>query len=124
MPSLSNYTPCPKKRTSAQKVKDRRFAYPGTSAPDSLKTLYIIAWKYITRDFDFYRVGFDSYDFHHIPTLEATLVRFTTLMRGLAPTPRQTNLHSSARTPKASLGRNPKIKTPIELSTPIYIRGR
>ena len=34
------------------------------------------------------------------------------------------NLHSSARNRKASLRRKPKIKTPIELSTPIFVEDK
>ena len=74
--AITEYTP-DVNRTRKQKAKDRLFAYPGETAPDSLKTLYIIAWKYIIRDF--YRVEFESYEYHYIPVLESTLMRFTTL---------------------------------------------
>ena len=43
-----------------------------------------------------------------------------TLVRGLAPP----NPHSCARTRKASQGRKPKIKTPLELSTPIFVYNK
>ena len=92
----------------------RLFAYPSAVTPDSLKSLYVIAWRYIIRDF--YRVKYESYEFHYIPALEATLIRFSTLVRGRAPP----ILYNSARTGKAAQGRKPKIKTPRELSTPIF----
>ena len=61
---------------------------------------------------------FDQYTFHHVPVIERTLSRFTTLVRGLEPQ----GGNSNARTKKAaSQGRKPKIKTPRELSTPIFI---
>ena len=52
-------------------------------APDSLKALYIIAWKYIIRDF--YRVRLrvvQSPLYTRVRVLESTLMRFTTLVRG------------------------------------------
>ena len=44
----TQYTPCScsKKRSRAQKAKDTLLAYPGSATPDSLKTLYVIVWKY------------------------------------------------------------------------------
>lgn len=94
MPSLTTRpTPRPG-RSRTQKIKERLFAYPGAIAPDSLKTLYIIACKYILRDF--YGVEFESYEYHYVPVLEATLVRFTTLVRGLAsPGPAHIHIHAS-----------------------------
>ena len=111
--AIAGYTPSAN-RTRKQKAKDRLFAYPDVINPDSLKTLYIIAWKYIIRDF--YRVEFESYEYHYIPVLESTLVRFTTLVRGLSTL----NTHSQARTRKAAQGRKPKLKSPTELSAPTF----
>ena len=75
---MAGYTP-ERNRTTAQKIKDRLFAYPSTPTPDSLKALYLISWRYIISDF--YRVEFDNYTFHHVPVIERTLVRFTALDR-------------------------------------------
>ena len=63
-----------------------------TPTPDSLKALYLIAWRYIIGDF--YKVEFDNYAFHHIPVIERILNRFTVLVRGLEPPDRT----START--------------------------
>ena len=73
-------------------------------------------WKYIIRDF--YRVEFESYDYdyHYIPVLEATLIRFTTLVRGHTPS----KACRPMRTRTAAQGRNPKIKRPAELSAPMF----
>ena len=76
--AIANYTP-KQNRSHRQKTKDRLFAYPNATTPDSLKTLYIIAWRYIIKDF--YRLEFESYEYHYIPALESTLIRFTTLVR-------------------------------------------
>ena len=48
--AVTGYTP-ERNRTAAQKIKDRLFAYPSTPTPDSLKALYLIAWRYIIGDF-------------------------------------------------------------------------
>ena len=79
--------------------------------------MYIIACKYILRDF--YGVEFESYEYHYVPVLEATLVRFTILVRGLA----LPGSHSHMRTRKAAQGRKPKLKKPIEQSTPAFIEN-
>ena len=114
--ALASFTP-PPGRSRTQKTKDRLFAYPDTNAPESLRALYVIAWKYLLRDF--YKVEFESYDYHYIPILESTLVRFTTLVRGLAPP----GTHSSMRTYTAAQGRKPKLKKPLELSTPVLVEN-
>ena len=98
---------------------DDRFIYLANSwhaspTPDSLKALYLISWRYIISDF--YRVEFDNYTFHHVPVIERTLARFTTLARGLEPPDRI----STARTSKASQGRKPKLKSPCELCAPVF----
>ena len=115
--AVTGYTP-EKKRSTVQKikVKDRLFAYPNpnTTTPDSLKALYLIAWRYIIGDF--YRVEFDNYTFHQVPVIEKTLSRFTILARGLVPPDRP----STARTNKASQGRKPKLKSPRELCAPVF----
>ena len=113
--AIADYTPNAN-RSKKQKTKDRLFAYPIATTPDSSKTLYIIAWRYIIRIRDFYRVEFESYEYHYIPTLESTLIRFTTLVRGLAPL----DAHRLVRTRTAARGRKPKIKKPSELSAPIF----
>ena len=115
--ALAKNTP-PPRRSRAQKVKDRLFAYPGTTTPDNLKALYIIAWKYIIKDF--YRVDFEAYNYHYIPVLESTLMRFATLVRGsTSPDP-----HNSVRTYKAAQGRKPKIKKRWNSAPPCLSKTR
>ena len=114
MEAVTGYTP-ERNRSTAQKIKDRLFAYPNTPTHDSLKALYLIAWRYITADF--YKVEFDNYTFHHVPVIEKTLSRFTILTRGLEPPDRS----STARTSTASQGRKPKLKSPRELCAPIFM---
>ena len=110
---MAGFTP-EKDRSTAQKLKDRLFVYPNTTTPDSLKALYLIAWRYIIGDF--YKVEFDNYTFHHVPVIERTLIRFTILARGLTPPDKS----STARTSKASQGRKPKLKSPSELCSPAF----
>ena len=110
--ALTKHTPAAK-RSRAQKVKDRLFAYPGTDHSRQLKSaLYNSVEAHIK---DFYRVEFEAHNYHYIPVLESTLIRFATLVRGsISPDP-----HNSMRTYKAAQGRKPKIKKTKELSNPI-----
>jgi len=110
---VAGFTPA-SDRSTTQKIKDRLFAYPNTPTPDSLKALYLIAWRHIIGDF--YKVEFDHYAFHHVPVIERTLSSFTVLVRGLGPPDGSTTV----RTSKASQGRKPKIKSPRDLSTPVF----
>ena len=48
--AIADYTP-DANRSRKQKTKDRLFAYPNATTPDSPEALYIIAWRYIIRDF-------------------------------------------------------------------------
>ena len=83
------------------KNKKRETDYLLTRArltPDSLKTIYIIAWRYIIRDYRI--IEFESHEYHYIPVLESTLMRFTPLVRGLAPP----NNHRLRRTRTAAQG--------------------
>ena len=112
--AVAGYTPA-KDRSTTQKIKDRLFAYPNSLTPDSLKALYLIAWRYIISDF--YKVEFENHTFHHVPVLERVLSRFTALVRGREPP----DNFSTARTRKASLGRKPKIKSPHDLSAPVFL---
>ena len=115
--AIANYTPKPN-RPKQQKIKDRLFAYPAESTPDSLKTLYVIAWRCIIRDF--YRMEFESHTYHYIPVLETTLIRFTTLVRSIAPPNGHYRMRTRtvARWPRA--GNLSKLKRPLELSAPTF----
>eukprot|EP00967_Tisochrysis_lutea_P023992 scaffold27521_cov30-Tisochrysis_lutea.AAC.14 len=53
------------------------------------------------------------------PVLESTLIRLTTLVRGLTPL----DGHYRMRTRAVAQGRKPKLKRPLELSAPIFIEN-
>ena len=55
---------------------------------------------------------------YDIPVLEATLIRFTTLVRG--HTPSKACRAKPKRTRTAAQGRKPKIKRQAELSAPMF----
>ena len=108
-----------KERSTTQKIKDRLFAYPNSPTPDSLKALYLVAWRYIIGDF--YKVEFENYTFHHVPVIDhrknsEQVHGPRQLVRGREPPDKL----STARTHKASQGRKPKIKSAHDLSTPIF----
>eukprot|EP00967_Tisochrysis_lutea_P086598 scaffold122099_cov35-Tisochrysis_lutea.AAC.4 len=94
------------------------FAYPNTPTPDSLKALYLIAWRNIIGDF--YKVEFDNYAFHHVPVIERTLSRFTIHSSRQRPlrNPRTGPRPLALAKPPKGGNQNTKLKSPRELNTP------